>query len=124
MKKLFFLLLVVAAAWYGWKHYPDLLARRPAHEAVIENPSGHTLQRVRLAVGGRTFVRETLDDGQRAVFPFRVTSDASFELTWQWKDRVGECNWRGGMVPRGPMQQRHIMAIDEEGAVFYRAENK
>jgi hypothetical protein len=124
MKKLIVLLLFAVAAWYGWKHYPDLLARRPGHEAVIENQSGHTLQRIRLVVGGATFVKETLDDGDRVTFPFRVTNDASFELTWQWKDSIGERTWSGGLVPRGPMQQRHILTIDEEGAVLYRAENR
>jgi hypothetical protein len=124
MKKLIILVLFAAAAWYGWKHYPDLLAHRSGHEAVIENQSGHTLERVRLAVGGQKFVKETLDDGERATFSFRVAQEASFDLTWQWKDRIGEMSWSGGMVPRGPMQQRHIMTIDGEGGVVYQAENK
>jgi hypothetical protein len=124
MKRFIFLLLIVAAAWYGWKHWPDFVNRRPGHEAVIENASGMTLERVRLTVDGQTFVKEELPNEQKAVFPFKVANDATFQLTWEWKEKLGESHWNGGMVPRGPMVQRHIMQIDSEGGVTYTAENK
>jgi len=124
MKRLFFFLLVVLAAWYGWKHYPDILNRTPSHEAVVVNNTGHTLERVRVTVDGQTFVKETLADNDRVVFPFKVNHDASFELVWQWADKMGEMRWTGGMVPRGPMVQRHIMTIDGNGEVIYTPENK
>ncbi len=123
-KKLLFLALVGAAAWYGWKHYPSLLERRPSHLAVVQNSTGAGLTRVRLTVDGQTFVKEELADGSAATFPFRVGRDASFELVWQWANRVGENSWSGGLVPKGPMVQRHTMTIDGEGGVLYRAENK
>ena len=122
MKQLILLGLVALAAWYGWKHYPELIRRQPGHEAVVENRTGRTMDRIRLSVGGQTFVKERLPEGANAVFPFKVTSDASFTLVWQWENEPGERNWSGGMVPRGPMLQRHTMTVDGDGAVYYRAE--
>jgi hypothetical protein len=124
MKKLLLLVFVAGVAWYGWKHYPSLIERRPSHEAVIQNSTGTGLTRIRLTVDGQTFVKEELPDGAKAVFPFRVGRDASFELVWQWSDRPGENTWTGGMVPKGPMVQRHIMTIDADAGVLYQAENK
>ena len=37
---------------------------------------------------------------------------------------MGEMSWRGGMVPKGPMVQRHVMQIDDNGEVVYLASNK
>ena len=37
---------------------------------------------------------------------------------------MGEYSWSGGLVPRGPMVQRHIMTVDQDAGVIYRAENK
>lgn len=124
MKKLLFLVLVAGVAWYGWKHYPSLIEHRPAHEAVIQNSTGAGLTRIRLTVDGQTFVKEELPDGAKAVFPFRVSRDASFDLVWEWSDRAGESKWSGGMVPVGPMVQRHVMTIDADGGVLYQPENK
>jgi hypothetical protein len=124
MKRIIFFLLIVLAAWYGWKRWPDLFRHDPGHEAVVENDSGLTMERVRVTVGGQTFVKEELPNEQRAVFPFRVTNDASFELEWGWKEKMGERRWRGGMVPRGPMVQRHTMQVDGDGGVIYTANAK
>jgi hypothetical protein len=123
MRKLLVLALIAFAAWYGWKHYPELTRHRPSHQAVIQNESGTGLTRVRLQVDGQTLVKEEIADGQSATMPFRVNDDATFVLTWQWADRAGEQTWRGGMVPRGPMMQRHVFHIDGEGNVMYRPEN-
>ena len=38
--RIFLFLLFALALWYGWKQYPKLIERRPAHEAVIDNESG------------------------------------------------------------------------------------
>ncbi len=124
MTRLFFLILLAFAAWYGWKHYHELMDRRPSDDAVVVNHSGHEMTRVRLTVGGQTFVKESIPDGASADFPFRVDRDSDFQLDWQWGDLIGEKHWTGGMVPRGPMLQRHTFEIDGEGAVLYNAENK
>ena len=124
MKRLLLLVLFAVALWYGWQHWGDLVHRRPGHEAVIENTSGREMTRVRLSVAGQTFVKESIPDDAKAVFPFRVDHDATFELVWSFADAPAEQSWSGGMVPRGPMLQRHIMTVDGDGAVLYRAENK
>jgi hypothetical protein len=122
MKKLLVLVLLGLAAWQAWKHYPELLHRAPSHEAVVENRSGRAIERLRLNIGGRTFVKEVLGSGETATFPFRVSRDASFRLTWDWRDAQGEMSWRGGFVPRGPLVQRHVITIEPSGGVIYRAE--
>jgi hypothetical protein len=127
MKKLFVFLLFVVAAWYGWKHYPEFiefLNHRPGHEVVIENASGLTMVRIRIMVDGQTLVRESLDNGAKAVIPFKVQNNASFKLEWGWREKLGDRTWSGGMVPKGPMVQRHIMQVDAEGGVTYTAENR
>lgn len=121
--RIFLLLLLAVAIWYGWKQYPKMIERRPAHEAVIENQTGVDIERIRLKVGDQTLVKETLANGERVVIPFRVNQDATFELTWSLP-RAGDYTWSGGMVPAGPMVQRHEFLIDREGQVLYRAENK
>ena len=124
MKRLLLLVLFAVALWYGWQHWGDLVNKRPGHEAVVENTSGREMTRVRLSVGGRTFVKESIPDGGKAVFPFRVDRDATFELVWRFAGAPYEQSWSGGMVPRGPMIQRHVMTADGDGAILYRAENK
>ena len=124
MNRLIFLLLLVIAGWWGWKHGPALFKRTASHEAVVENATGATMERVRLSVDGQTFVKELLPSEQRAVFEFTVANDATFGLEWEWKDRLGERRWRGGMVPRGPMVQRHRMQVEADGGVIYTASVK
>ena len=123
MKKFLLLVLVGAAAWYGWKHYPSLFEKRPSHQAVVENDTGNTLTRIRVTVDGQTFVKEELADGASATFPFRVGRDATIDLDWQWGNRPGENHWSGGLVPKGPMVQRHLMIVDADGGVLYRTAN-
>lgn len=122
MGRLILIILLAAAIWYGWKQYPKMMERRPAHEAVIDNQTGADIERVRLKIGDQTLVKETIPNGQRAVLPFRVNQDATFSLVWS--TRNGEFTWSGGMVPAGPMVQRHEFLIDPDGQVLYRAENK
>ena len=124
MKRFIFLVLLVLAGWYGWKRWPDLFTHAPGHEAVVENDTGLTMERVRVTVDGQTFVKEVIPNEQRVVFPFKVAHDASFELEWGWKEKMGERRWRGGMVPRGPIVQRHLMQVDADGGVVYTASVK
>lgn len=122
MKKLLFLVLVGVAGWYGWHHYGDLLHKLPSHEAVIENHTGRPMTRVRLTVDGKTYVKEQIPDQGEVVIPFRVNNDATFTLVWQWESLNMEKTWTGGLVPKGPMVQRHHLSVDEEGGVIYHAE--
>ena len=124
MKRFLLLVLLVVALWYAWQHWGDLVHRRPGHEAVIENLSDREMTRVRLSVAGQTFVKESIPDDAKAVFQFRVDHDATFQLVWSFAGSPDEQSWSGGMVPKGPMLQRHIMTVDGDGTVLYRAENK
>ena len=123
MKKFIVLLLFALAAWYGWKNYPQLLAKRDGHEAVIENQSGKTMERIRLMVDGQTLVKETLADGETATLPFKVQNDATFRMEWQFVQVLGEKSLAGGMVPKGQMLQRIIFTVDADDAVMYLAVN-
>ena len=124
MKRLLFLAFLVFAAWYGWRHYKDLTSHRPSHDAVIENHSGRVMERIRLTVGGQTFVKESLADETSVTFPFRVDADATFQLEWKWAGTDIEQRWAGGFVPRGPMVQTHHFTVDPEGNIVFQAENK
>jgi len=124
MKRLIVFLLIGIAAWYGYKHYPELLHRRGTHEVRIENSTGRTMERIRVTVDGQTLVKETLPDGQTATIPFSVQNDATFKMEWEYENTMGYHTWTGGMVPKGPMLQRHILMVDNDDAVMYRAENK
>lgn len=124
MKKLLLLAIVVAAAWYGWKHYPDIVNPQPGHVAVVMNQTGRDMERVRLVVDGQTFVSETLADGAEAEFKFRVANDSEFQIVWQWSNAPGEFQWRGGRVPRGPMVQRHVFTVHGVNEIVYQARQK
>lgn len=124
MKRLIVLLLFAAAAWYGWKNYPTLFEKRDGHDAVVENQTGRTMTRVRVMVDGQTMVKETLPDGQTATLPFKVANDGTFRMEWEYESVLGQRSWAGGMVPKGPMLQRHIMTVQSDDEVIYRAENK
>ena len=124
MKKLFFLALFAVAGWYGWNHRDTLFVRQAGHEAVIENNAPTSLERVRITVDGQTLVKESIPADGKAVIPFKINNDSDFRLVWQWGNRPGESNWQGGMIAKGPMLQRHVFQIDEEGNVTYHAEPK
>jgi len=124
MKKLIFLILVAVAAWYGWKHYPELMNRAPSNVLVIQNQTGRTMTRIRFTADGQSQAREELADGAEVSIPFKVANDSDLQLVWEWKEQMGEKSWRGGLASRGPVVARHILTIDSDGQVMYRAEAK
>lgn len=121
MKKILVLAILALAAWQAWKRYPQLFERSPQHQAVIRNRGDRTMERVRLIVDRQTFVREVLDPGAEAMFPFEVARDGGFELHWVPAGAPGEASWRGGQVARGPLVQRHEIAVRGPGSVVYTA---
>jgi hypothetical protein len=58
-----------------------------------------------------------LPAGESVTFPFRVNQDASFSMTWGWQDSPAEQTWHGGMVPAGPLVQRHKITITAHGVL-------
>lgn len=117
MKRLIIFAVVAFAAWYGWKHYDQLLHPQPRHEAVIRNDTGEKLVRVRLTVGGHTYVKEQLANGETATFPFVVDSDSEFDLVWDYDANMKTGHWTGGLVTKGPIVGRHTLTIQEGGGV-------
>ena len=120
MKKLLFLILLAVAAWYGWKHYPELMNRAPGHSAVISNQTDYGITRLRFTADGQTQVKEVLASGESATFSFKVNNDSEIRLQWQWANKIGERNWTGGRVSKGPLLARHEIAIIGDGDVNYR----
>jgi hypothetical protein len=122
MKRFIVYALVIVAAWQAWKHYPALIHRSPSHEAVVRNQANRTMERIRLSVDHRTFVKERLASGESVTFPFRVAHDASFGLEWNWSDSPAEAHWSGGRVYKGPIVQRHRITVVRDGGVIYSTE--
>lgn len=122
MKKLIILAIVAIAAWTAWKKYPELLEKRPSHQAVVENKTGETIVALRLTVAGQTMVAEELPPGGRTTFPFQVDRDSDFRLLWAWQARPGEGQWSGGRVAAGPMVSRFVFTIGREGGVVHHSE--
>ncbi len=123
MKRLIVLVVLAIAGWYGWHHYNDILHPRPRHQAIVHNESGLKLVRVRLTVGGRTFVKEELANGETATFPFVVDSDSPFELLWEYDTNTSQGHWSGGLASQGPIVARHTMTIGEGGGVVYESQD-
>ena len=79
MRRLIGFALLVAVAWYGWKHYGSLRAA-PTNEVVIENGTGRTVARLRLSIGEKEYpAYDSLYDGKSVKQPFPLnTTDGSF----------------------------------------------
>jgi len=121
VKRILIFVLMLVAAWYGWKHYKGF-GSGPTNEAVIENSSGRAIERVRLTAGDQTYVREVIEDGAKSVIPFQVSKDGSFHLHWQWRGKEGEPEWSGGAVAAGPMVSRHHFQVMPDGGVVWSTE--
>ena len=124
MKRLVILIVVGIAIWLAWKRGPTMFEKVPGHDVIVTNGGTSTIERLRVMVGGQTFVRETLAPGAAATWTFRTQDDSGFQLLWQWSDRPGELRWTGGRVAQGPLVQIHRLKIDKDGGVVYFTENK
>ena len=118
MKRLLLFALVVAAAWYGWKHH-DELRSRGTHEIVAMNNTGRTLERVRISVAGQDFAIELLEPGATKVVPLRSEKDGEFLVFWNVRGVEGEKRWSGGGFTHGPVLMRHRLEfVDDNGVVW------
>ena len=59
MNRWIVLLVVALAAWYGWKHWTEI-RQAPRDEVMLVNETGRVLVRVRVTVGGQTYVRDSI----------------------------------------------------------------
>ncbi len=124
MKRLVILVVIGIAVWIAWKRGPNVFDKLPEHDVVVKNHGTAAIERLRVTVAGRTFVRETLAVGEAVAWPFRTENDSDFRLVWEFKGRMGEMRWTGGRVARGPLVQIHRLRIDDDGGVVYVAEDK
>ena len=117
MKRLLLVALVAFAAWYGWNHYATL-RQAGAHQIVVINHSGQAIERLRIRVGDRGLVVETLENGAQAKLPFRCEHDGPFSLVWQVRGRMGEPEWSGGQFTHGPLLFLYRFEFrDEDGVI-------
>jgi hypothetical protein len=121
MKRLLLFALIAAAAWYGWKHH-DELRSHGAHEIVVVNHSGRTLERIRIAVAGQEFAVETLAPDASKVLPMHSEQDGEFVLYWNVHGVDGERHWSGGGFTHGPVLMRHRLEFVDGNAVVWNSE--
>jgi len=124
MRKIIFLALVIMAGYYAWQHAPALLKRPPAHRLVVTNESRVNVERLRIKVGGQTFVKELLPSGETVTFSLRVHRDEPLSMTWRWSDSENEDHWEGGTVTQGPIAQDHLLSIMGGATVVHRVERQ
>lgn len=122
-KRLLFVALVAAAAWYGWKNYKTLLQDKEGSVEVV-NHSGRAVERVRVSVGSRTVVFEVLEDGASARQNYQPPHDGVFELTWKTRGVLGDRSWSGGTASGSPPLMRHRFEFDTENGVVWTSEEK
>lgn len=119
MKRLVIFLLFVLAAWYGYHHYREIFEKVPKNEAVVHNNSGETLTRVRLTVGGQTFVREEMAADERVTFSFALKQDSKFKLDWLYAAKINEGHWTGGGATAGPKVSRYVFTVQPDADVSF-----
>jgi hypothetical protein len=120
MKRLFGFAIVVAVAWYGWKHYNGLNGA-PANEVVIENDSGVTLGRVRISISGKDYpAYDSLYSGKSIKQSFPTTTpDGQFDLRWVTQSGPYDISWKGGQITAGPVRMRHVLQVQAGGGVVW-----
>ena len=124
MKSLVLFVLVCVAAWMAWHHWPELFEKHPHHDIQLVNAGSSSITRMRVTVGGQTFVKEVLAPGASTTWSFEVQDDSDFRLVWELADKMGEHQWSGGRVTKGPIVQHHTLTIDRDGGVVYTFEDK
>ncbi len=117
MKRLLFLAVFAAVAWYGWQHRGLLFKGDTDSEAVLVNGGTRDMLRVRLTVDGKTYVRDVLAQGARTSFSMPVARTSDFRLRWEWQGLEGAPDWRGGEIEPGPPRSRCTLTIYDDNGV-------
>ena len=123
MMRLVLFVLVVAACWYGWKHYGELRSGG-TNELQVLNHSGFAIERLRLTVGDETAVVETLEDGATANLPWVGKSEGSFTLLYNVRGREGDRHWTGGGFQPSPALVREVFEFTPDDHIVWREEPK
>lgn len=123
MARWLLLLLVVGAAWYGWRRQ-DEWRSQGAHELVALNRSGRAIERLRIKIGDQTFAMEVIENGASETLPVRCEHDGIFNLVWNVRGVDGEKRWRGGGFTAGPVLMRHRFEFTGGNGVIWSSEQK
>lgn len=117
MKRLLFLAIVAAVAWYGWQHRSGLFGGTTDSEVILVNSGTRQILRLRVTVDGQTQVREALDPEARVTMRFKVTRVSDFRLQWNWASLEGVPQWRGGEISPAPPRSRCTLEIFDDNEV-------
>lgn len=117
MKRLLFLAIVAAIAWYGWQHRTGLFGGSTDSEVVLVNGGTRAMLRVRLTVDGQTYVRDVIEPEARTTIPIKVGRVSDFRLRWEWLRLEGAPEWRGGEVTPGPLRSRCTLQVFDDNDV-------
>jgi len=118
VKRLLLLLVVAAAAIYGWRHYARLRSL-PANELLAVNHTGAVLERLRIAVAGRSLAIDSLRAGADRALRFASDEDGIFDVRWHVRGADAERHWAGGHFERGPIRMRHRLEfVPGDGVIW------
>lgn len=123
LKRLIFLALVAAAAWYGYKNYDKLVAPKGG-DFVVVNHSGRAVERLRVSVGSQTEVVEVLEDGATIRRAFQPQREGVFHLVWSQRGVLGERSWTGGTASAGTEFMTHRFEFGSDNSVIWTSELK
>lgn len=123
MGRLILLLLIVGAAWYGWKKQ-DTWRSQGSHELIALNRSGRAIERLRIKIGDQSFAIESIENGATQKLPIRCEHDGVFRLVWNIRGVDGEKHWTGGGFTAGPLLMRHRFEFSGGNGVIWSSESK
>lgn len=117
MKRLLFLVIVAAIAWYGWQNRSGVFGGSTDSEVVLVNGGTRAMMRVRVTVDAQTYVREVVEPGARTKIPVKVGRVSDFRLRWEWRGLEGVPEWRGGEIVPGPPRSRCTLEVFDDNEV-------
>lgn len=119
--RLLALVLLALAVWQGVRLAPRLFRKPPSHHVVVVNEGDRTIETLQVRVGRQRFEGGPLAKRDSIAWAFRVARDVPIEMVWTWEDRPDdEHAWDGGRVPVGPMVERFLIAVRDDGGVVFR----
>lgn len=123
MKRVIILVLVAAAAAYGWKTWKHR-KHEDGHTVVVENAGAVTLLRVRLDAGAAVLAsRDSVPPGAQFAADLPLQSrDTRFRLRWNEPGHDAEREWNGGQVVAGPIRMAHRLQFAPGGGVVWLAD--
>lgn len=116
--RLVFLALLVAAVWYGSKHYKSLLPKNAGGEIEVVNISSRAVEALCISVGETAVAVEVLEVGASRKIAFQPRTEGPFRLVWASRGVLGERNWVSS-APATTAPQLHRFDIGDNGAVSW-----